>query len=232
LRFQPVSPQVSRRQPSSPHLTMNSRTAGSLENHASSAETSVAGYGTTDRDSRLTYWSELETPEEAPFTVPITESTGLLWRTKRRGDLEANDEAGESIVTRGVRKWIGKIELEVRTSKEGLTALFYEKGLQDGELDSEEEYSSDESSPETRPVQQPSAPSREELLNRGYILCVAICSLLAVTLGLLGAVISSTILGLSLILIGSLFSLTLEIVSLVRFFMSPPPILTANVTDK
>ena len=124
----------------------------------------------------------------------------------------------------------------MRTSADGLTTLFYEKRRGEFEPDEEEgEYNSEDSS-EASPLEsdarrhlitsspeasqgQQTGISRAELLNRGYFLCVAGCTMLLVVFGVLGLTLNGESSGIALVLVGFLISMTLEIVSLVRFIM-------------
>ena len=136
-----------------------------------------------------------------------------------------------------MKKIRGLVESEMKTSADGLTTLFYEKR---GDYDDEEEdeYNSEDSS-ETSPVATTArrdliAPSQEhaqavntgisraELLNRGYSLCVVGCITLLAVFGVVGLILNGEATAIALVLVGALISLTLEIVSLVRFIMFPP----------
>ena len=200
-----------------------------------------SGYGSTAPSSPIIYWSEFENPEEEPFTVPIDEASPLIpwFRTrKQQRDIERQEVYDEtSFLSRAMRKIRGVVESEMKTSADGLTTLFYEKR---GDYDDEEEneYNSEDSS-EISPVETTarrllSAPppeqaqteqtgiSRAELLNRGYSLCVVGCTILMAVFGVVGLVLNGEATGIAFVLVGSLISLTLEIVSLVRFIMQPP----------
>ena len=199
----------------------------------------ASGYGSAP-SSPVVYWSEFENTEEEPYTVPVDESTALLpWLVRRRRgqDLERQDEsAEESFLKRAFKKIRGAVEFEVKTSANGLSTLFYEKDG-GGELsDDEEEYNSEDSS--DSPVAVTAEQSRQrgihhdsdvneerisrtQLLNRGYSLCVTGCTMLLCLFGLIGLSLNGSATGIALMLIGFLVSITLEIVSLVRFVMYP-----------
>jgi hypothetical protein len=196
------------------------------------------GYGSTGPSSPIVYWSEFEAPEEPePYTVPVDESTGLLsWMGRRKSrDLEAGHLHRDSTSFHElIIKIRGMLGSQVKNSAEGWTALFYEKGIGERDSDDEEEYNSEDSSdgvtPQAshrnsitnaiqHPSQQPAKLSRPQLLNRGYYLCVIGCLFILCIFGLIGLVLSGTPVGITFLLLGFLISLTLEIVSLVRFIM-------------
>jgi hypothetical protein len=200
-----------------------------------------SGYGSTAPSSPIIYWSEFENPEEEPFTVPIDEASPLIpWfrtRKQQQRDIERQEVYDEtSFFSRTMRKIRGVVESEMKTSADGLTTLFYEKR---GDYDDEEEdeYNSEDSSeispvettarrlsapPHEQPQTEQTGISREELLNRGYSLCVVGCTMLLAVFGVVGLVLNGEATGIAFVLVGSLISLTLEIVSLVRFIMYHP----------
>jgi hypothetical protein len=261
-KLQPPLPStVRRRESASPFVTTDSKTSSSQEALASAGTApssrnvepaygrkqrlyirdNGSGYGSTAPSSPIIYWSELENPEEEPFTVPIDEASPLIpwFRTrKQQRDIERQEVYDEtSFLSRAMRKIRGVVESEMKTSADGLTTLFYEKR---GDYDDEEEdeYNSEDSSEispvETTARRRLSAPpheqayteqtgiSRAELLNRGYSLCVVGCTMLLAVFGVVGLVLNGEATGIAFVLVGSLISLTLEIVSLVRFIMYHP----------
>lgn len=138
----------------------------------------------------------------------------------------------------------GIVEFEVKTSADGLSTLFYEKdnlGRGGGwplATDDDEEYNSEDSS-DVQIIQQAESShnhivghghhsmddtagiSRSQLLNRGYFLCVIGCTILSCIFGMTGLIFNGDAAGIALVLVGFLISMTLEIVSLVRFIMYP-----------
>jgi hypothetical protein len=212
---------------SSLHHKRSRRTLGSSDEN---------GYGSTGPSSPIVYWSEFENPEEPePYTVPVNESTGLLsWmrgRKQNSRDLEAGPSNKDSPSRPGlVTKLRSILESQVKVSEDGLTTLFYEKGIRERDSD-DEEYNSEDSSdglnsPESshpNHIQDPSQPliklSRPQLLNRGYSLCVIGCLALMSIFGLVGVILSGSPVGITILLIGYIVTISLEIVSLVRFMM-------------
>lgn len=222
----------------------SSRHFGSVSKRRPVLRDNGSGYGSTAPSSPIIYWSEFENPEEEPFTVPIDEGSPLIpWfrsRKQQQRDLERQDVSDEtSFLSRTMRKIRGVVESEMKTSADGLTTLFYEKrgGF---DPDEEEEVYNSEDSSEISPVET-SAPrrllspsheapqaeetlvSRVELLNRGYSLCVVGCTMLLGIFGVVGLILNGEATGIAFVLVGALISLTLEIVSLVRFIMYRPP---------
>src|SRR5277367_4138433 len=215
----------------------SSRNLESVSKQRQAPRDNGSSYGSTAPSSPIIYWSEFENPEEEPFTVPIDEASPLIpWfrtRKQQQRDIERQEVYDEtSFLSRAMRKIRGVVESEMKTSADGLTTLFYEKR---GDYDDEEEneYNSEDSS-EISPVETTarrllSAPppeqaqteqtgiSRAELLNRGYSLCVVGCTILMAVFGVVGLVLNGEATGIAFVLVGSLISLTLEIVSLVRF---------------
>jgi hypothetical protein len=183
----------------------------------------------------------LENTEEVPYTVEVDELTPLLpWLSRRRkSDLEAGpaehlDSDSESFLKRTLEKIRGVVEFEVKTSADGLTTLFYEKGFVREDQEDQDEFFSDESSsdvnsPDTVSQRHPRSShvrrlsdhdvSRSRLLNRGYCLCVAGCIFLACFFGSLGLLFDADAAGIAFVLVGFLISMSLEIVSVVRFIM-------------
>lgn len=141
----------------------------------------------------------------------------------------------ESFLKRTFGKIREAVEFEVKTSTNGLSTLFYEKDA-GGELsdDDDEGYNSEDSSDSPAAV-TPEQPrqhmvdhssneervSRTELLNRGYSLCVIGCTMLLCLFASIGLSLDGSATGMAFVLVGSLVSITLEIVSLVRFIMYP-----------
>jgi len=220
----------------------SSRNLESVSKQRQAPRDNGSSYGSTAPSSPIIYWSEFENPEEEPFTVPIDEASPLIpWfrsRKQQQRDLERQDVSDEtSFLYRVMRKIRGVVESEMKTSADGLTTLFYEKR---GDFDPDEEeaeYNSEDSS-EISPVETnarrhltPShevspagetVVSRTELLNRGYSLCVVGCTMLLAIFGIVGLVLNGEATGIAFVLVGALISLTLEIVSLVRFIMYRP----------
>lgn len=219
-----------------PSLHRTSRTSLRAGNESS-------GY-TSGPPSPIVYWSEFENPIQAPYTIEVDENAPLLpWlHRKRRRDEEAglaDDSDNESFLKRTFDKIKGVVEFEVKTSADGLTTLFYEKEFfheDEGDVD---ESPSDESSSDvnsSRAVRRdPHGQHRErerrlsdhevsrtQLLNRGYCLCVVGCVIIVCVLGGLGLYFSGDAAGIAFVLVGFLISMSLEIVSLVRFIMSTP----------
>jgi hypothetical protein len=253
-KLQPPMPlSVRRRESSSPLVTttdsktstqeqgLRSMTSRSSLHHKKSrkalASSDENGYGSTGPSSPIVYWSEFETPEEPePYTVPVDEHTGLLsWmRNRKPHDIEQGqinrEPASFPILISKIR---GILESQVKHSKEGLTTLFYEKGIGERDYEDEEEYNSEDSSdaiisepPSHRnsitTIQNPSQHvklSRLQLLNRGYALCVFGCLFILCTFGVIGLLLSGSPIGITFLLLGFLISISLEIVSLVRFVM-------------
>ena len=199
------------------------------------------GYGSeygSGPSSPVVYWSEFENTEEEPYTVPVDETTALLpWLVRRRQkDLERQHQADEVSFWKGTFEKIrDAVEFEVKTSADGLSTLFYEKD--GGELsdDDEEDYNSEDSSDAPAIITAESSHrqsmvhrnsdvgveriSRTQLLNRGYSLCVIGCTMLLCLFGIIGLSLNGSATGIAFILVGFLISITLEIVSLVRFIM-------------
>jgi hypothetical protein len=181
---------------------------------------------------------------QAPYTIEVDENAPLLpWlRRRRQRDEEAgpaDDSDNESFLKRTFEKIKGVVEFEVKTSADGLTTLFYEKEIFHEDEEDVDESASDESSSDvnsTRAVRRhPHAQHRErrlsdhevsraQLLNRGYCLCVAGCVVLVCILGGVGLFFSGDAAGIAFVLVGFLISMSLEIVSLVRFIMYAPSI--------
>jgi hypothetical protein len=200
----------------SPYLTADSKTNSSVEARLDTSVTSlssrranVKGYGAT---SPVVYWSEFETQEEEPFLVPVDESTFLIpWRRERKED---------GIVLKTIKKVVGALETEMKTSADGLTTLFYEKlgeGDEEDQLTSEEDSSALED--HRHSTHHHDRVSRDALLNRGYCLCVIGCIFLVSIFGLVGVILNGEAIGIAFVLCGFLISMTLEIVSLVRYSM-------------
>ena len=244
---------IRRRDSASPYVTDSAKTSSSLENIASETNPTSApvtpnasirkkssrGYGSLQASPfPVVYWSEFETQDEEPFTVPIDESAPLLpWLRKkslRRQDLEAQhqeqseDEQKSGILAKVFRKICGVVE----TSADGLTTLFYEKESGERDIEStEDEFPSDDSSSvgasellsRHRRHQRPiDAPSRSQLLVKGYSLCVAGSTILLSIFGIISLLFNGDATGIAFVLVGFLIAMTLEIVSLVRFIMYPP----------
>jgi hypothetical protein len=222
---------VRRRDSASPFLTTDSKTSSSQEAHPSTGTipTSLtpnnsirkpgkqSGYGSAP-SSPIVYWSEFETPEEEPYTVPVNESSPLIPWLRRKRDLErGQDRIEASFLKRSVDKILGAVEFEVKTSADGLTTLFYEKVDNVEVTDDDSEDSSDE--PSHRQILEQLGISRAELLNRGYVLCVVACVMLSSLFGMIGLILGGSATGIAFVLIGFLISMTLELVSLVRFIM-------------
>jgi hypothetical protein len=172
--------------------------------------TSTSGYGSAS--SPVVYWSEFENQTEEPYTVSIDETTSLLpWFQSRN---PTSDGADIGVVA-ALRKIRGAVESEVKTSANGLTTLFYEKDP----LTDEESASEDSSSFNDRRYPIIHASQRMALLNRGYALCVVGCTMLLSSFGIAGMLLNGEAIGIGAVLVGFLISMTLEIVSLVRFIM-------------
>lgn len=220
----------------------SSRHFGSVSKQRPVLKDTGSGYGSTAPSSPIIYWSEFENPEEEPFTVPIDEASPLIpWfrSRKQQRDLERQDVSHEtSFLSRAMRKIRGVVESEMKTSADGLTTLFYEKRGDFDPDEEEEEYNSEDSSEispvetsprcrllspshETSPAEE-TLVSRAELLNRGYSLCVVGCTMLLAIFGVVGLILNGEATGIAFVLVGALISLTLEIVSLVRFIMYRP----------
>ena len=250
----PAPRTIRRRDSASPYVTDSAKTSSSLENRASETNpTSVPvtpnasirkkssrGYGSLQASPfPVVYWSEFETQDEEPFTVPIDESAPLLpWLRKKslpRQNLEAQhpDQLGEDEQKSGIlanvfRKIYGVVE----TSADGLTTLFYEKESWERDIEStEDEFPSDDSSimgasellSRRRRHQRPAdTPSRSQLLVKGYSLCVAGSTILLSIFGIISLLFNGDATGIAFVLVGFLIAMTLEIVSLVRFIMYPP----------
>ena len=250
----PAPRTIRRRDSASPYVTDSAKTSSSLENRASETNpTSVPvtpnasirkkssrGYGSLQASPfPVVYWSEFETQDEEPFTVPIDESAPLLpWLRKKslpRQDLEAQhpDQLGEDEQKSGIlAKVFRKIYGVVETSADGLTTLFYEKESWERDIEStEDEFPSDDSSimgasellSRRRRHQRPAdTPSRSQLLVKGYSLCVAGSTILLSIFGIISLLFNGDATGIAFVLVGFLIAMTLEIVSLVRFIMYPP----------
>jgi len=218
----------------------SSRNLESISKRRQPLRENGSGYGSTTPSSPIIYWSEFENTEEEPFTVPIDEASPLIpWFRSRKQeprDLESQELSDEmSFLSRAMRKVRGVVESEMKTSADGLTTLFYEKRGDFDPDEEEEEYNSEDSSEvspaETNarrhllPPSHPTSPtletgiSRTELLNRGYSLCVVGCTMLLAIFGIVGLILNGEATGIAFVLVGALISLTLEIVSLVRFIM-------------
>ena len=215
-----------------PHQQAPSRTRPNNNRRPETA----SEYGSAP-SSPVVYWSEFENTEEEPYTVPVDESTALLpWLVRRRKerDLERQHESEEeSFLKRAFEKIRGAVEFQVKTSANGLSTLFYEKDGGGESSDEEEDYNSEDSSDSPavvtseqsrqRTVHRDSDArmSRTQLLNRGYSLCVIGSTMLLCLFGLIGLSLNGSPTGIALILVGFLISITLEMVSLVRFIMYP-----------
>jgi hypothetical protein len=202
-----------------------------------------SGY-TSGPPSPIVYWSEFENPVQAPYTIEVDENAPLLpWLHRRRQRDEeagpADDSDNESFLKRTFEKIKGVVEFEVKTSADGLTTLFYEKEFLHEDEEYVDESPSDESSSDvnsTRAVRRQAYAqhrerrlsdhevSRAQLLNRGYCLCVVGCVIIVCILGGLGLFFSGDAAGIAFVLVGFLISMSLEIVSLVRFIMYSPPL--------
>jgi hypothetical protein len=245
-KLQPAQPSsVRRRDSASPFVTTDSKTSSSIENNRpciaietqpSSVAPSIKapsprkkrrsprkGYGTSSPTSPVIYWSEFENPREEPFTVPVDETTSLLpwFQRNSRRDLEAQRDAP---VVSVFRKLCGAVEMEVKTSADGLTTLFYEK--QDIETSEEEDSVSEDSSPTSagytrrpRRWKPEEDKTRMQLLNRGYCLCVVGCTIILSIFGVVGLLLNGQAAGICFAFVGFLIAMTLEIVSMVRFIM-------------
>jgi len=199
------------------------------------------GYSSSP-SSPIVYWSEFENPVQPPYTIEVDEHAPLLpWLyRKRKADLETasiehlNSESGSSF-TRALDKIREVVKWEVKTSAEGLTALFYEKEFLDSDDEEEVESPSDESSSDLNATHALARRhrhhvrrladreiSRPKLLNRGYFLCVVGCVLFCCFLGTVGLIFNGDTTGIAFVLVGFLISMSLEIVSLVRFIMYLP----------
>jgi hypothetical protein len=196
--------------------------------------------------SPVVYWSEFENTEEEPYTVPVDESTALLpWlvRRRRQRDLERQHEPEEeSLLKRTFEKIRGAVKSEIQTSANGLSTLFYEKDGS-GELSDEEDYNSEDSSDTPIVTSDQSLQgtvhrdldaneermSRTQLLNRGYSLCFIGCTMLVCLFGLISLSLDGSATAIAVLLTGFLVSMTLEIVSLVRFIMYPSSFEVSNV---
>lgn len=257
-KLQPLVPQtVRRRDSSSPFVTTDSKTSSFQEANPSSTtipSTTQSLHRSSKQylrkndgnesnsnsalSSPVVYWSEFETPEQEPYTVPVDESTALLpwFKRRRERDLEraasVEYDSEDSFLRRTLEKIRGAVEFEVKTSADGLSTLFYEKDFHtrrtDTSEDNEEEYNSEDSS-DIQVVQPESAShhydhrlSRSQLLNRGYFLCVVGCTILFCIFGFTGLNFNGEATGIAFVLVGFLISMTLEIVSLVRFIMYTP----------
>jgi hypothetical protein len=270
-KLQPSLPQtVRRRESSSPFVTSDSKTSSSQEARPSSATIpstrsisrvpnfhKSANEGSSAPSSPIVYWSEFETPEQEPYTVPVDESTALLPWLQRRRKPERDLERGthyvedDSFFKRTLEKIRGVVEFEVKTSADGLSTLFYEKDYRRGEVasDEDESYNSEDSSyshviqPESSHrhqgvgqevggqsgINETNPISRIQLLNRGYILCVVGCTMLSSAFGIIGLLLSGHATGIAFVLVGFLISMTLEMVSLVRFIMYRHPLFTSLI---
>ena len=213
------------------------------------------GYS-SNPSSPIVYWSEFENPVQVPYTIEVDEHAPLLpWLyRKRKADLgtrsieHLNSDSG-SFVTRALDKIRKVVEREVRASADGLTTLFYEKEFLDSDDEEEEiESPSDESSSDVNTTHALARRhrhrvrrlldheiSRSQLLNRGYCLCVVGCVLFCCFLGSVGLLFNGNAIGIAFVLVGFLISMSLEIVSLVRFIMYLPSsaltLLMALLTD-
>jgi hypothetical protein len=243
-KLQPALPRtVRRRDSASPFVTTDSKTNSSSEQLRNPSyetiPTSVSpgvermirkknksgrnGYGSVPQSS-IVYWSEFETPEEEPFTVPIDENASLLpWfrSSKQPHDIESqrHGEDKPPFLSRAMQKLYGVVE----TSADGLTTLFYEKIGREGDIPQttdDESYASESSSVSPNiPTHDIDRISRSQLLNRGYRLCVIGCTILLSVFGILGFLFNAVPAGIAFVLVGFLLAVTLEIVSLVRFIM-------------
>jgi hypothetical protein len=247
----PTPRTVRRRDSASPYVTDSAKTSSSLDNRvsetnptsvpvtpsASLRKKSSRNYGSLQAPtSPVVYWSEFETQDEEPFTVPIDESAPLLpWLRKKsipRQDLEAqhqeplgDDEQKSGFLGNVFRKLYGVVEI----SADGLTTLFYEKDTAERDIEStEDESPSDDSSSmgasellsRRRRHQHPTdTPSRSQLLVKGYSLCVAGSTILLCIFGMISLLFNGDATGIAFALVGFLMAMTLEIVSLVRFIM-------------
>jgi hypothetical protein len=250
----PVPPSVRRRDSASPFVSTDSKTSFSQARPSTGTIASTrslslslnpsrkqsngeSGRASTSPASPVVYWSEFESQEEEPYTVGVDESSPLLpWLRKRKQrDLEhgPNVPGETSFLSRMAEKVRGIVEFEVQSSADGLTTLFYEKGLERAELgEDDDEYNSEASSdepvsPETSqpphhgatPHHPPPKLTRPQLLNRGYALCVIGCVMLSCIFGIVGLLLKGQAAGIASVLVGFLISMTLEIFSLVRFIM-------------
>lgn len=186
--------------------------------------------------SPVVYWSEFETPEDEPFTVPVDENAPLLpaWFTRRRRqeDLERQDrqhsqeDERESKLGELWHKVSRAVEKGMKSSADGLTTLFYEKYF---DTSTDDEYNSEDSSAAESDAllqgqigEQVDLERRATLLNRGYSLCVVGCLVLEIVFGIIGVVFGGEAAAIAIVLVGLLVSMTLEIVSLTRFIMYLP----------
>jgi hypothetical protein len=255
---------VRRRDSASPYVTDSAKTSSSIENRASETNPTSTpatpnasirkktrkGYGSLQvPSSPVVYWSEFETPDDEPYTVPVDESAPLLpWLRKKsvlppQQDLEAQrlreqQQEGPGSKSGFVARAFWKVYGVVETGADGLTTLFYEKetGDQDVETTEDELHSDDSSSSpaagqqlvshrhrhhQQQQQQQHNADktSRSQLLIKGYSLCVAGSTILLCIFGLISLLFNGGATGIAFVLVGFLISMTLEIVSLVRFIM-------------
>jgi hypothetical protein len=253
----PVPRTVRRRDSASPYVTDSAKTSSSAENRVSETNPTSApatpsasirkkasrGYGSLQVPaSPVVYWSEFETQDDEPYTVPVDESAPLLpWLRKKSRppqDLESQrrlrqDESGRNsgLVSRAFWKVYGVVE----TSADGLTTLFYEKEPGERDLETtEDEFHSDDSSSiaaseqiltrrrqriQHRPRDD---TARSQLLVKGYALCVAGSTTILCIFGLISLLFGGDAPGIAFALVGFLIAMTLEIVSLVRFIMYVP----------
>ena len=220
----PVRPTVRKRDNSSPFVTDSSTqealpsTATAVTGSKSNRKKRPNSYGSTN-SSQAVYWSEFETQEEEPYTVPVTDASPLIPWLRHNRDLErAQDRKESGFIKRVWDKLARAVKLEVKTSVDGLSRLFYEKvGYVSTSTDDESEDSSDE--PLNRRNVGGPVISRTELLNRGYILCVLGCITLSSFFGIIAFLLRGSASGTAVVLIGFLFSITIELVCLVRFVM-------------
>ena len=235
---QEVIPQSSATNPSS--TSMNRTSKLSLRN-GNESDGRGGGYSSSP-SSPVVYWSEFENPVQVPYTIEVDEHAPLLpWLYRRRkadvetASIEHLNSGSASSFTRALDKIREVVKWEVKTSAEGLTTLFYEKEFLDSDDEEEVESPSDESSSDVNAthalprrhrhsIRRPSDReiSRSELLNRGYYLCVVGCVLFCCFLGSVGLIFNGDTTGIAFVLVGFLISMSLEIVSLVRFIMYLP----------
>jgi len=217
------------------------------------SRTKTRNYGTVQLQSPVMYWSEFENLEETPYTVDVTESTSLIpwFHRKPRHDRDPESQSitpeSSTFLVRVFRKLYAALELEIKTSADGLTTLFYEKHDHEGDFTGfDDDYDSESDSSDLSRLNyvngnrkpsfavnstgQPGSQHgdnyavipRSQLLNRGYCLCVLGCMMLLSTFGTIGVLLDGEAAGVGFILVGFLISMTLELVSLVRFIMYDP----------
>jgi hypothetical protein len=243
--------------PSSATTFPSTRSAIRVSKHPSKS----GNESSSSPSSPVVYWSEFEIPEDEPYTVPVDESTALLlpWLGRRKQERDLERQYGTedpSFLKRTLEKFWGVVEFEIKASADGLWTLFNEKDIIDrgegeGITDDEESYNSDDSSDGQvesataepshhhhvvigghHSIDDSSRVSRSQLLNRGYFLCVIGCTILSCIFGIMGFLVSGNATGITLVLLGFLISMTLEIVSLVRFIMYFPPLVLVDMIDK